>query len=263
MRRKTLIVIASVGALLIAALLFVRAWLVRDDTAPVSVSKVVQDYRGETSAAATTTLPSDVQIPDPGVYSYTTTGGEQTKLLGTSKHAYPDPTTIAIRADDCGYTQTWTALDKRVEEWTFCKEPDGLRPRSFRDVHSFYGRDDDRTYECSGDGVFPLKPGGGEQTFTCKTDSTTRVDHVRAVGREPLSVGGTTVDTVHLRDRVSLSGSTTTETPGTTDWWLDPRTGLPIRVKVSIADASDTPIGKKAQYEEAFELRLQSRRPQS
>jgi hypothetical protein len=263
MRRKTLIAIASAGALLIAALLFVRAWLVRDDTAPVAVSKVVQDYRGETSAAATTTLPAGVRIPDQGVYEYATTGGEQTRLLGTSKHDYPDPTTIAIRASDCGYTQTWTALDKRVEEWTFCKQPDGLQPRSFRDVHSFYGRDDDRTYECTGDGVFPLKPRDGEQTFTCKTDSTTRVDRIRVVGREPLTVDGTTVDTIHLRDRVTLSGSTATDTPGTADWWLDPETGLPIRIRVAIKDASDTPIGKKAQYEESFDLKLQSLKPQS
>jgi hypothetical protein len=111
--------------------------------------------------------------------------------------------------------------------------------------------------------VFPLKPGGGEQTFTCKSDSTTRTDRVRVVGREPLAVGGTTVDTIHLRDRVTLTGSTTTDTPGTTDWWLDPRTGLPVRIRVSIEDASDTPIGKKAQYEEAFELRLQSLEPQA
>lgn len=262
MRRKTLIVIASVGALLIAALLFVRAWLVRDDTAPVAVDKVVQDYRGQTSAAATTPLPAGVTIPDQGVYAYATTGGEQTQLLGTSRHDYPDPTTIAIRANDCGFTQTWTALDKRVEEWTFCKEPDGLKPRTFRDVHSFYGRDDDRTYQCSGDGVFPLKAGGGEQTFTCRTDSTTRTDHVRVVGREPLPVDGTPVDTIHLRDRYTLSGSTTTDTPGTMDWWLDPETGLPIRISVSVKDASDTPIGKKAQYQESYELRLQSRQPQ-
>jgi hypothetical protein len=263
MRRKTLIVIASVGAFLIAALLFVRAWLVRDDTAPVSLDKVVQDYRGETSAAATTMLPANVTIPDAGVYSYATTGGEETRLLGTSTHDYPDPTTIAIRATDCGFRQTWTALDKRVEEWTFCKQPDGLKPQTFRDVHSFYGRDDDRTYRCSGDGVFPLKAGGGEQTFTCRTDSTTRTDRVRAVGREPMAVDGTTVDTIHLRDRVTLTGSTTTETPGTTDWWLDPRTGLPVRIRVAIDDASDTPIGKKAQYREAFELKLRSLKPQS
>lgn len=262
MRRKTLIVIASVGAFLVAALLFVRAWVVRDDTAPVSLDKVVQDYRGQTSPAATTALPSDVKIPDPGVYIYATTGGEQTSLLGTSKHDYPAQTSIAVRATDCGFRQTWTALDKRVEEWAFCKQPDGLKPQTFRDVHSFYGRDDDRTYQCSGDGVFPLKPGGGEQTFTCKTDSTTRTDRVRVVGREPVDVGGTTVDAIHLRDRITLTGSTTTETPGATDWWLEPRTGLPVRIRVAIKDASDTPIGKQAQYEEAFELRLQSLEPQ-
>jgi hypothetical protein len=76
-------------------------------------------------------------------------------------------------------------------------------------------------------------------------------------------VDGTTVDAIHLRDRVTLTGSTTTETPGMTDWWLDPETGLPLRIRVAIKDASDTPIGKKAQYEEAFELRLQSLKPQS
>ncbi len=262
MRRKTLIVIASVGAFLIAALLFVRAWLVRDDTAPVAIDKVVQDYRGETSAAVTNTLPAGARIPDQGVYSYTTSGGEQTTLLGTSRHDYPNPTTIAVRATDCGYQQTWTALDKRVEEWTMCRQPDALRPRSFRDVHSFYGRTDDRTYACSG-GDFPLRTGGQEQTIVCKTDSTTRTDRVRAVGRESIKVNGTAVDTVHLRDRYTLSGTTVTDSPGTMDWWLDPDTGLPIRVRVSIQDASDTPIGKPAKYREQYELTLRSLKPQS
>lgn len=260
MRRKTLIGIASVGALLIAALLLGRTWLVRDDTAPVAVEKVVEDYRGQTPAAATTKLPMGVRIPDAGVYEYATTGSEETTLLGTSRHEYPAITTIAIRATDCGFAQTWTALDKRVEEWTLCKDADALTPRRLRDVHSFYGRTDDRTYACGG-GVLPLKPGDSEQRIVCATDSTTRTDRVRAVGRDAIHVGDTSVEAVHVRDRYTLQG--TTDGSGTIDWWLDADTGLPIRIVTGNDSKTDTPIGKRAPYRERFDLKLRSLTPQS
>lgn len=263
MRRKTLIVVASVGALLIVALLLARVWLMRDTTAPVSLDRVVEDYRGETPATASAPPTANGRIPMPGVYTYATSGQEQASVLGTSRHVYPAVTSIAIRATRCGFHQTWIALDKRVEEWTFCRRGDGLKPQRFRDVHSFYGHDDDRTYACRGDGVFPLQVREGVQTFSCKTDSTTRTDRVRTIGREPLRVGGSSVDTVHLRDRITLMGETTTEVPGTTDWWLDAETGLPIQIRVEIEDATDTPIGKQAQYEERYELKLRSLTPES
>lgn len=256
MRRKPVIWLAATGAVVLAALLLFRSWLTRDTTAPVSVAKVVKQYKGERTA--TTVLPAGAKIPKAGVYTFATKGSEHVSLLGGSTHSYPDQTTIAIRATDCGYQQTWTALDKRVEAWTYCALPDAIRPTQFHDIHNFYAHNDDRTYTCTG-GAIPLKADGDPVTITCTKKGTTRVDHVKPVGAEKIDVGGTEVDTVHLRTSTRMSGSTVGT--ATYDDWLDATTGLPIRVVADVSNKSDTPIGTKAPYTEKYELKLSSLTP--
>ncbi|MBX5442775.1 MAG: hypothetical protein IRZ32_14780 [Solirubrobacteraceae bacterium] len=259
MRRTWIIVLASIGAVLVAGLLLVRSWLLGDDTEPIAVERIVERYRGETAPATAGTLPEGVEIPAAGVYEYETAGDERADLLGGSEHEYPDRTTIAVRAVDCGFEQTWTALDKRSETWTLCAKPGALEPIRFNDVHSFYGRTDDRTYECSG-GEIPLRPGGGRSTIVCRREGVTRTDTVRALGAETVDVGGEQVPAVHVRVRFRMAGST--EGGGTYDVWLARATGLPVRVVADNASRSDTPIGAKVNYTERFELRLVSLEPQ-
>lgn len=259
MRRTWLIVLAATGAFLIAGLLLVRSWLLRDDTEPIAVDRIVEQYRGETtSAAATPRLPDGVQVPAAGVYEFETTGHEEADLLGGSRHDYPARTTLAVVATACGFDQTWTALDKRSETWVFCAQAGALRPKRFSDVHSFYGRTDDRTYACSG-GDVPLDPDAPAATIHCRREGVSRTDRVRAVGLEALHVGGERVTTVHVRTRTQMEGST--EGGGRTDAWLVRETGLPARVVVETESRSDTPIGTKVGYVERYELSLVSLQP--
>jgi hypothetical protein len=251
-----LIWLAATGAIVLAALLLFRSWITRDTTAPVSVAKVVKQYKGERTA--TTVLPAGAKIPDAGVYTYTTDGFEKTDLLGGSRHDYPAQTTIAIKPTDCGYEQTWTALDKRSEAWTYCALPDAIRPTDFHDVHNFYAHNDDRTYTCSG-GSISLKADGDPVTITCVKKGTKRVDRVKPVGAEKIDVGGTAVATVHLRTQTTMSGSTVGES--TYDSWLDAATGLPVRIKADVDNKSDTPIGAKVHYVEQYDLKLTSLTP--
>jgi hypothetical protein len=249
--------LAAGGAVVLVAALLARSWLLRDDTAPVSVTNVVKTYRGERTA--TTRLPAGVTIPQAGVYAYVTDGFEKADLLGGSRHDYPSRTTITIRPQGCGYRQTWTALDKRVEAWTFCALAPSRRPTSFRDVHSFYGRSDDRTYACGG-GALPLRAEGPPATIACRRDGVQRIDRVRAVGDAPMTVGRRTVATVHLRTTTRMTGST--EGTATFDQWLDRATGLLVRVTADVVNRSDTPIGTKVGYTERYTLQLSSLEPQ-
>jgi hypothetical protein len=258
MRRKPLIWLAAGGAVVLAALLLFRGWITRDTTAPVSVAKVVKEYKGERTA--TTVLPAGAKIPQAGVYTYATTGFEKTDLLGGSRHDYPAQTTIAIRPSGCGFEQTWTALDKRSEAWTYCALAHAIRPTAFHDVHNFYAHNDDRTYACAG-GELPLRADGDPVTITCTKKGTTRVDHVKPVGADQLEVGGTKVDTIHLRTQTRMSGSTVGT--ATFDDWLDAQTGLPIRITADVDNKSDTPIGTKVHYTERYELTLSSLKPAS
>jgi hypothetical protein len=248
--------LAAAGAVVLAGLLLFRSWITRDTTEPVSVDKVVKEYKVQRTA--TTVLPAGAHVPKAGVYTYASDGFEKTDLLGGSRHDYPAQTTIAIRPTACGFEQTWTALDKRSESWTYCAQPGAIRPTAFHDVHNFYAHNDDRTYTCTG-GAIPLKADGDPVTITCAKKGTTRVDHVKPIGAQRIGVGGTSVDVVHLRTSTRMSGSTVGT--ATFDSWLDAQTGLPIRITADVDNKSDTPIGTKVHYREQYRLGLSSLQP--
>jgi hypothetical protein len=239
----------------------VRSWVLRDRTEPVSVDRVVNRFRGETQPTTTTpALPAGARVPAAGVYAYATTGFEQAELLGTSRHAYPASTALTVVPGGCGFTSTWQPLDKRSERWTTCAGPGTLTPTRFDDVHSFFGRTDQRSYACTG-GPIALSADARPRatTRTCAKPGTTRTDRVRVVGDERLTVGGAEVDTVHVHTERRTTGAT--RGGGTTDSWLVRATGLPVRVVVANDNRTDTPIGKPVHYVERYRLELESLEP--
>ncbi|UGS34779.1 hypothetical protein [Capillimicrobium parvum] len=258
MRRRPVVWLAATGAVLVAGLLGVRSWVLRDRTEPISVDRALDRFRGDRPARAPLRLPAGVRVPAAGVYEYATTGGERADLLGTSRHDYPRTTAMTVVPGGCGFTARWQALDLRSERWTFCAGPDALRPTRFEDVHSFYGRTDTRTYRCSG-GALALTPRADRVTIVCVRDGTTRTDRVRAVGAERIRVGGEEVLAAHLRVATTMAGRT--DGTGTVDLWLARGTGLPVRVRADVDNRSDTPIGRRVLYRERYELRLRSLRP--
>jgi hypothetical protein len=230
LRRRTLVIAAVALALLAAAVLGGRAWLLRDTTEPIDVEQVVERAAGEDGAR---------------VYAYATRGFERATVLGTIRHDYPETTTITVAQQACGVSARWEALDRRSETWWIC---DGA-PVRFDDVHSFFGRTDERTYRCR----------GSRLAFTCRREGTTRTDRGRDLGRERVEVDGTAVEARHLRYRTTMRGAT--RGGGTTDLWLAVDDGLPLRIVVANDSESDTPIGTDADYRERFELRLRSLEP--
>jgi hypothetical protein len=258
MRRRPVVWLAATGAVLIAGLLAVRSWVLRDRTEPVSVDRVIDRFRGERPGGRPSRLPEGARVPAAGVYEYATSGGERASLLGTSRHDYPAATAITVVPGGCGFTAQWDALDLRSERWSFCAGRGALRPTRFEDVHSFYGRTDTRTYRCSG-GALALTPRADPATIVCARDGTTRTDRVRTVGGERVPVGGEDVAAVHLRVATTMAGKT--DGTGTVDLWLARAGGLPVRLRAAVDNQSDTPIGKRVRYRERYELRLRSLRP--
>lgn len=258
MRRRSVVWLAATGIVLLAVVFGVRAWLLRDRTDPVDVDRVVERFRAAPAPAPAARRAGTV--PDAGVYEYATAGGEQAALLGTSRHDYPATTTVTIVPGGCGFTARWEALDLRSERWVLCRDGDALRPVRFDDVHAFYGRTDRRAYRCSG-GALALRPGAPPATITCARDGTTRTDRVRdaGAGAEKLAIGGRDVATVRLRVATTMRGET--DGAATVDLWLARDTGLPVRVRARVANESDTPIGKRVDYRERYDLRLRSLTP--
>ncbi len=229
-KTRTLAIVGGVLVVLVLAAVGGRAWVLRDTTEPVSVDRVLDRSRDKDGAR---------------VYAYATRGFEEATVLGTVRHDYPATTTITVASGGCGVSLLWEALDRRSERWTVC---DGA-PRELTDVHSFFGRTDERAYACR----------GTASAFTCRHEETTRTDRARELPDETLRVDGRPVATRHLRYESRMRGAT--RGTATYDLWLARDGGPPVRVVADVSNETDTPIGTAAKYRERVELRLRSATP--
>jgi len=255
MSRAGFIALAAgvVGGIAVAV---VAAWffLLRDVAEPTSVGEAVTTFREEEETAPLGPSP----VPE-GVYVYETEGFEKTDALTGVTHRYPRRSTITVTKDECGVKMRWNVLEGRSTTWTYCIGPDGWEVASQDERHTFFGRTERTTYTCSGT---PFRPTGDKAGTTfgvsCSTGSADEAGSGRVVGREALRVGGSPVETVHLRKTTSFTG----QIRGTAShrFWLVRRTGVPVSVVMVSKTTNDSAVGD-VHYEEVVTLRLVSLRP--
>ena len=272
-RRWVAAIIAAV--LLLVAVGGLVAWLkLRNGgrTTTVSAEDAVNQYR--VAAASTTappTLPSTTaspttvappaQLPEPGVYTYATTGSDGVDALGGARHQYPATTTLTVVESGCGVTERWVAAVERWDETTACLSPDGtgVSMVHFTGFHRFFGGDSTDDYACSGD-PRPTRAtsAGAAWTTTCIAADETVVHHGTVGAVEELDVGGTSVRTIHVTD-VEDDGDPTDHQ--VIDTWYQEGTDLVVRRTSRIATSSSSPVGL-VHYDEAYQIDLQSLTPQ-
>lgn len=226
----------------------------RDGADPVSVEDAVTGFRDESDAESSRSSPIR-----PGVYVYATRGFERTDALTGVTHRYPAHSTITVTAAPCGARLHGRALAGRSTAWTYCTGGDGVVLHSQDERHTFFGRTERTTYECTS---MPLLPGEPRRadigTVRCAGGDTSERGVVRVVGMSTLRVGGTGVETVHVRKQTRLSGGSR----GTSrhDLWLEAETGLPVRLVLESHTTSDSPVGD-VRYDEEVALDLVSLEP--
>lgn len=198
-------------------------------------------------------------IPEEGVYRYATEGYESIDRP-SSRHDYPSETAMSIRANDCGFTGRWQPLENRWDEMTVCREGgDSFLPR-LSTHREFYGQENDSDYRCN-DGNYAYRPQpGATWTGTC-SDGPAKMDiRGRTIGREVVRVGDEAVETVHYTMQARIYGG---DAEGTwvAERWVDPETGVLVRVEAETDATSDSSVGK-VRYREELSLRLLSMQPQ-
>jgi hypothetical protein len=245
-----------VGALVAVALLAVGGFLawrlaLRDTAEPVSVEQVLARYRREAHAAGT--------IIPPGVYLYETSGFEYVSALGGATHRYPRTTTLTVTKGGCGTRLRWDGLKRRSTTWTVCPASRGLRLVLWDETHNFFGQQDRTLWRCSqGDWVPADLTAGRSTVVDCRSPDTRASGFLAVVGEEAREVGDSTVDTVHLRGRSRVTGGAS----GTfvDERWVEPRSGLPVRIVFRATTTNPSPIGNVT-FKESFDLRLSSLEP--
>jgi hypothetical protein len=238
------------GGLAAAAL---AGWFLflRDVAEPTTVGEAVTNFRGTQHGGAS-------PVPA-GVYVYRTDGFEKTDALTGVTHRYPKRSTITVTGDPCGVQMRWDVLEGRSTVWTFCVDDSGWSEASQGERHTFFGRTEHTDYACT-DSTF--RPAGDARGTTasvsCSTPDADERGTERVVGRETLLVGPKRVATVRLRKKSSFTGGI--RGTSTYDFWLDRKTGVPVRVRMVSRTTNDSAVGD-VHYVEVVTLRLESLRP--
>jgi hypothetical protein len=244
------IVAAVAGAAIAAVIIF------RESATPVDVEQAVGDFRTDDG-----TVDQVVSaVPEPGVYTYSTSGRESIDALDGRHHDYPAETTITVRHEGCGATFTWRPLTERFDDTVLCPELNGVVLERYRSHHEFFGIDDDREFVCEpGSLWYPAATEPGTTwTVRCAAEDVSVLRTGTIKGVFEAEVGGETVEvlTFELHDDVSGASVGTNERVVS----VLPDTGLIVELAASVDVRSASPIGD-VHYLELYRLRLTSLTP--
>lgn len=241
---------------LFAGVIGFRAWL-KQPPEKVTVEQAVDRYRS--TASSTTASSPALQAPAPGVYVFSTSGQESVDALGGDTHTYPAETTIMVTLTDCGFRMSWIPLSGRWDTTDVCGADGGFAETTVANAHEFF-RISQVEHFVSEPGSWWLPPNGVTQwTSTSRSDGgRTTVRTGRLAGQEQVPVGTEVRPAVHVRFDDTITGSSTGTS--STDLWLDPSTGLPLRETSTATTGNDTIVGH-VEFHESIDLRLVSTTP--
>lgn len=230
---------------------------------PVGVEDAVADFTARVSdpvfgdpetshAGVGTAAASGSVLPEPGVYSYTTSGRDGVDALGGAEHVYPELTTMTVTPASCGVSQSWVAAVERSDETLTCAVDGGVETVAFTAFHRFFGADDREGYLCAGD----PRPIGAEPgttwTTTCARDGETAVWSGEILEPAELSIAGESVDVDHVV--VTIDNGDPNDSQRTESWYRA-GTDLVVRRVVDNATVEGSPIGD-VHYTEHYEIEL-------
>jgi hypothetical protein len=229
-------------------------------TTPATTAAPSTSAAPVTTAATTTTAPARPVQPAPGVYRYTTIGGDGVDALGGASHTYPATTTITVTSSGDCTTQRWTAAEERWDETTTCTVPGGVTMTSFVQFHRFFGGDDTDTDTCEGGQPRPVDaPPGATWQVRCTIGEQVDVFTGTVVGTEQATVGGSPVTVEHVV--VTVDDGDTRDSQRTETWYLA-GTDLVVR-RVSDIQTTEPSVLGDVHYTEHFEISLDSLTPLS
>ncbi|MCZ7630410.1 MAG: hypothetical protein M5U19_15850 [Microthrixaceae bacterium] len=253
-------VVALCVVVVVGGLWFVRG---RDPARALSDSDALSDFREGGGAAVEGT-----GGPAAGVYAATASGNESIGLPGFDESLGPSAP-VTVTYDDTGcFTYRADFNSHHWRSWTFC--PGGTATFALQGIESWTARKAPgmdvatlSTYDCDTpiDFLWSSMAAGDRRTGACTgtTDADDSVTDDAATmevldTEDTVTIAGEEVSALRISTSDALSGAQTGSEHG--EWWLDPATGLPLRV--SIESALE---GGLADYSEQFDLVLSTLTP--
>jgi hypothetical protein len=227
--------------------------------APVAPGPTV-GVASEAPPTPATATPAAFSPPEPGVYRYRTTGGENVSVLG-AHHNYPAETFAVVRrTGGCGWTMRSEVIREHVDERQMCSEPGRLLQVLQRREVEFFGTRDGGGFSCDPPQVQHAVGDARGATWrgSCGDDRAAGELLRTTLGTGQATVGGITVDVIRIR----VDGTLTGWARGTSTDVLTvvAATGLPVvweRTVDTVADA----FGASVRYQENARFELVSLTP--
>jgi hypothetical protein len=239
------------GAAIVIAVAALAAWqlALRDAATPATVDQALARYRAEAKQGGTA-------VPA-GVYVYTTSGSESISALGGKRHRYPARSTITVAAGGCGMTLRWDVLTSRWNRYEVCGR--GTLLGAWTETHRFVGRTDRTAWRCEATRWLPARrTAGATSRYSCRASGTVQRGTQTVVGEELVMVGSEHVPALHVRIAAAETGSV--RGPIDEERWLEPSSGLPLRIVYDVTTRNPSPIGDVV-FVERYDLRLTSLTP--
>lgn len=195
-----------------------------------------------------------------GVYPHATEGYERTDAVGGSRHDYPAESSVVVRHTDCGLTTRWQPLKERWDETSFCSVGSALEIRNYSMYHEFFQKGQQDDYRCPpGSIVFDRnEPVGAAWMWHCDNENASVDTQTRVVAIEPVTIDGRKIDAVRMRYQSRLTGST--EGAQLQERWIDPESGMVLRLTSEVSVKTDSPFGR-VNYEEKYIIQIKTLTP--
>lgn len=238
---------ATLGALVVVV--GVVVFLGREEATERSTDDVVEQLREQGGVTA----PPSAVGPDAGVYPGVGDGNEYVGFSPLDEPFGPSiPVTVTYTEDGC-WTYRLELNSHHSRGWELCTDQDGLAQRAGDTVTSrvFPGIDFENTSTFVCDPPARLlrrgaSPGDTAEgsclgTATGLEGETTFAGDSTVIGPETLDIDGTAVDVVRVRREGRLTGAQ--DGLEVVEWWIEPETGLPVRIEFDTTVSTDTPFG--------------------
>lgn len=243
-----------------------RYLLARGTSTPVPLEEIEERYHSSTTSTAVAlptrppssgTAAANPVLPVPGVYLYTTQGEDKIDALAGDQHGYPATTTITITASGCGVLQRWDVLRERWESWQRCVAGDGVAEPARTNYDEFFSNGVLEEFTCTGDARPVDAPAGSTWSAACTNGDESQTMAGMVIGREPRTVGGAEVDTLHVTVTVTDADPRNQQVIDT--WYL---LGSDLVVAQMSTDhaVNPSPIGD-VNYDESYQIQLTSLEP--
>lgn len=247
------VIVPAIVILLAAGALSFWFVVLRSVGSPVDLRDALRLYRNQGGTRDV----AGAGLPQPGVYQYRTSGGEQLSLAGIHR-SFPSLTNMIVTEGPCATVQ-WQALQQHVEQIVECSQPDGaLSLSSATTTEQIAAVSSTTVVDCPEDTfIVPAHPRVGQRwSSSCHQGRSVVAVRGQVIGSAPVTVGTRSVAAVHTRLTMYFSGSEHGACP--TDVWIAPADGLILRQRetASITQASG-PLGS-VRYSETMNVALQS-----